>query len=145
MATARSLIDPIDLGGGRWLLAGGISALTLTNAGTPTAAAEIYNANTNTWTTVGSMATARGNHKGWALDGTRFLLAGGAAGSILSPTALSSTEIFSTVTNTFTAGPAMNVARAGAATYATPHGQVMVLGGGSVSGTIAKSTEWYFF
>jgi Galactose oxidase, central domain/Kelch motif len=147
MAVARSLIDPVDLGSGRWLLAGGINGITIIpfNPGNPTAAAEIYDAVANTWTTVGSMATARGNQKGWAIGNGQFLLAGGANGSILSPTALSSTEIFSTATNTFGPGPALSTPRAGAAAFPTPHGQVQLFGGASSGTTISNTTEWYFF
>lgn len=147
MANARSLTDPVDLGNGRWLLAGGINGITILpwNPGNPTATAEIYDAVANTWTTVGSMATARGNHRGWALGPTQFLLAGGANGSILSPTALSSTEVFSTATNTFSAGPPMNYARAGAAAFHTPQGQVHLFGGATTGGQITSSTEWYYF
>jgi hypothetical protein len=91
------------------------------------------------------LATARGNDKGWALGNGLFLLAGGANGSILSPTPLSTTEIFSTVTNTFSAGPAMTSARAGAAAYATPQGQIMLFGGATSGGLISNTTEWYYF
>lgn len=145
MATARSLVDPVDLGSNRWLLAGGISSVTLASPGTPTAAAEIYDAVANTWTSVGSMATPRGNHKAWALGGSQFLLAGGANGTILSPVPLSSTEVFSTVTSSFTPGPAMTTARAGAAAWNTPQGQVQLFGGGTTGGLISRSTEWYYF
>ncbi|MFY9343447.1 MAG: kelch repeat-containing protein [Planctomycetota bacterium] len=145
MATARSLIDPLPLGNNRWLFAGGISALTLTSQGTPTNTAEIYDAVANTWTTVGSMATARGNHKGWAISGTQYLLAGGANGTVLAPNALSSSEIFSTTTNTFSPGPNMNQARAGAAMFATPQGQVQLFGGATTGGVITATTEWYYF
>ena len=65
--------DPVSMLIGRWLLAGGISGLSFTNLGTPTTAAEIYDAVANTWTTVAPMATARGNHKAWALGGGQFL------------------------------------------------------------------------
>jgi hypothetical protein len=145
MATARAMIDPVDLGNNRWLFAGGISALTLVNAGTPTATAEIYNASTNVWTTVGSMATARGNHKSFARGNGQFLLCGGANGTILAPTALSSTEVFSTATNTFSPGPGLNTARAGAAMFHTPQGQVQLFGGATSGGVITNSTEWYYF
>ncbi|MFM1871296.1 MAG: hypothetical protein RL398_718 [Planctomycetota bacterium] len=145
MSSGRSMVDPIDLGGGRWLLAGGISSLTLTNLGTPTASAEIYNAGTNTWSAVGSMATARGNHKAFALGGGRWLLAGGANGTVLSPTALDSTEIFSLTTNAFTAGPQLQSARAGAAMFATPQGQIQLIGGATSGGSVTNSTEWYYF
>lgn len=145
MATSRSMVDPVDLGGNRWLLAGGISSLTLTNLGTPTAAAEIYDAVTNTWTAVQPMATARGNHKAWALGNGRFLLAGGANGTILSPVPLQSTEVFDAATNAFTAGPPMTTSRAGAAMYLTPQGQVQLFGGASTNGSISNTTEWYYF
>jgi hypothetical protein len=145
MNVARSLIDAQPLGAGRWLLAGGISALSLASPGTPTATAEIYDAAANTWTNVGSMATARGNHRSWDLGLGRHLLAGGANGTVLSPTALSSCEIFSTTTNTFTPGPAMNHARAGAAAFKTPHGQMQLFGGATTGGVITASTEWYYF
>ena len=145
MATSRSMSDPIDLGSDRWLLAGGISSLTLTNLGTPTANAEIYDAVANTWTSVGAMATARANHKGFALGGGRWLLAGGGNGTILSPVALSSSEVFSSATNGFTAGPALNSARAGAAAFQTPQGQVQFFGGATTGGSITNSTEWYYF
>ncbi|MCU0862177.1 MAG: kelch repeat-containing protein [Planctomycetes bacterium] len=147
MAVARSLIDAVDLGGGKWLLAGGINGITIIpfNPGNPTASAEIYDAIANTWTTVGPMATARGNQKGWPIGNGRFLLAGGANGSILSPTALSSTEIFSTATNTFSAGPPLSTSRAGAAAFLTPSGQLQLFGGASTGATISNTTEWYFF
>lgn len=147
MATARSLTDPVDLGNGRFLFAGGINGITIIplNAGNPTNTAEIYDAVANTWTTVGAMATARGNHRGWALGGGRFLLTGGANGSLLAPTPLNSTEIFDAATNAFTPGPAMNFARAGAAESVNNQGQVQVFGGGTIGGTITASTEWWYF
>ena len=147
MATARSLTDPVDLGNGRWLLAGGINGITIIpwNPGNPTATAEIYDAVANTWTTVGSMATARGNHRGFGLGNGQFLLVGGANGSMLSPTSLASTEVFSTASNTFAPGPAMNFARAGAVAFQTPQGQMQLFGGATTGGTITASTEWYYF
>jgi hypothetical protein len=80
-----------------------------------------------------------------ALPNGTFLLAGGANGSVLSPTALSSTEIFSPLTNAFTPGPAMNYARAGAAAFRTPQGQMHLFGGATTGGPITASTEWYYF
>lgn len=147
MATARSLVDAVDLGGDKWLLAGGINGLSLIpyNPGNPTAAAEIYDAAANTWTPVGAMATARGNHRGWALGNGRFLLAGGANSSILAPNPLSSTEVFSTATNSFSPGPAMTSARAGAAAFLTPQGQMMLFGGASAGNSIVNTTEWYYY
>lgn len=145
MSSPRSMIDPIPLGNHRWLVAGGISSLTLTNLGTPTATAEIYDAAANAWTTVGSMATARGMHKGWLLANGSALVSGGGNGTILAPVPLASSEIFSPATNTFSSGPSLNTARAGAAVFLTPHGQVHVFGGGTSNGAISNTTEWYYF
>lgn len=145
MAQPRSTVEPVDLGNGRWLMAGGINSLTLTNLGTPTNTAEVYDASTNAWTTVGAMATPRGNHQAWALGNGRFLLAGGANGTILGPVPLGSTEIFSTATNSFTPGPSMSMPRAGAAAFRTPQGQIQLFGGASTNGGAVNTTEWYYF
>ncbi|HLQ38114.1 MAG TPA: kelch repeat-containing protein [Planctomycetota bacterium] len=145
MATARSLIDAVALGNDRWLLAGGISSVSLSSPGTPTNAAEIYNAVTNTWSSAGAMATARGSQRSWALGGGRFLQAGGANGTILSPTPLAASEIYDSATNGWSTGPSLNYARAGAATFLVPTGQVQVFGGGTTGGVISANSEWYYF
>jgi len=147
MASSRALTYPVELAPGRWLVAGGMNGLSIIplNAGNPTAAAEIYDATLNTWTTVGSMGAARANHTGWSIGNGQFLLAGGGAGSVLSPTPLPSTEIFDTATNTFSPGPNMTSGRAGAAIYKTPHGQVHLIGGAATNTSITTATEWYYF
>lgn len=145
MSTAHSLIDAVPLGNDRWLVAGGITALTLTSPGTSTTVCEIYNAGTNTWTTTGSMATARGNHKTWSIGGGRFLSVGGGNGTLLAPVPLATGEIFDVATNAWTPGPSLTIPRAGAAAFLTPRGQVHVMGGGTSNGAIAISSEFYFF
>ena len=147
MSTSRALTDAVEIAPGKWLVAGGMNALSIIplNAGNPTATAEIYDSSLNTWATVGSLATARANIKGWAIGNGRFLLAGGGAGSILSPTPLSDTEVFDTATNTFSPGPTMNSGRAGAGMFSTPQGQVYLFGGAATSSMITTTTEWYFF
>ncbi len=145
MATPHSLVDAVPLGNDRWLVAGGISSLSLTNLGTPTAVAEIYDAVANTWAPAGSMATARGNHRAFALGGGRFLAVGGANGTILSPVPLASGEIYNQATNTWSAGPSLTIPRAGATVFLTPQGQIHVIGGGTTNGSIARNTEWYYF
>lgn len=144
MAGARSLTDATDLGNNRWLIAGGISALTLTNLGTPTNTAEIYDAVANTWSSAGSMATPRGNHRVIALGNGRWLHLGGANGDILNPVPLASGEIYDAATNSWSPGPSLTVPRAGFATFATPAGQVQMFGGGTAGGGITTLTEWYY-
>lgn len=145
MAGAHSMTDVTPIGNNRWLVAGGISSLTLTNLGTPTASAEIYDAVANTWSSAGSMATPRGNHKVFALGNNRFLHAGGANGDILNPVALGSTEIYNAGTNSWTAGPPLTIPRAGHAAFLTPRGQLQLFGGATTGGGISLTTEWYFF
>lgn len=147
MSTSRALTDPVEMAPGKWLVAGGMNGLSIIpfNPGNPTATAEIYDSSLNTWTSVGSLASARANLLGWSIGNGQFVIAGGGAGSILSPTPLSDTEIFDTATNTFTPGPTMNSGRAGAAMFLTPQGQVHLIGGAATISGITTTTEWYFF
>ncbi len=143
MATPRGVFSVADLGAGRYLVAGGISSLT--GLGAPTNAAEIYNASTNTWTAVGNLAAARGMSAVTPLGGGRFLFFGGADGSVSVPNALASSEIFDASTNAFTPGPTMNVTRAAFGAFASPTGQVHVIGGGTgATGTSTPSAEWFY-
>jgi hypothetical protein len=144
MTTPRSLTDATAIGSDRWLLAGGISTLTLTNVGTPTAAAEIYDAVANTWTAAGSMATARGNHKVFGLGNNRWLHAGGANGDILNPVPLSTTEIFDAGSNAWSLGPNLLQARAGAVILPAPTGEMQLFGGGTTGGGITRLVEYYY-
>src|SRR5205814_1151620 len=94
MGSARALIDPVALGNDRWLMAGGINQLTLANQGTPTNTAEVYDAAANTWSPAGAMSVARGLHKDWALGGGRFLIAGGANGTLQAPVPYGTPEVY---------------------------------------------------
>lgn len=147
MAEARALLDAVEIAPGRWLLAGGMNGLSIIpfNPGNPTASAEIYDAATNAWTTVGSMAQARANHTPWVRANGDVIIAGGGADSILSPTPLQTVEIFSPATNTFSAGQLLSEPRAAAAMVVTHQGQILLMGGASAGATIVDSTEWYYF
>lgn len=144
MGTPRAIFSVSDLGGGRFLAAGGISSLL--GLGAPTNTAEIYDVATNLWSaTAGNLGAARGMTSVIALGSGRFLHLGGADGTLLAPNALSSTEIFDSGTGRFTPGPALNISRAGFGVIATPTGQVHVIGGGTgTTGTSTTTTEWYF-
>ncbi|GAB4147798.1 MAG: hypothetical protein Fur0037_16060 [Planctomycetota bacterium] len=145
MGSARSLTDATEIAPGRWLLAGGISGLTLTNLGTPTSTAEVYDAATNSFSPAGAMATARGNHRVIGLGGGRWLHLGGANGNIMTPNPLSSGEIYDAASNSWSVGPSLTIPRAGYATFETPTGQVQIFGGGTSGGVITTLTEWYYF
>jgi len=147
MAEERALLDPIELEPGKWLLAGGMNGLSIIpfNPGNPTATAEIYDSTTNSWTSVAPMAQARANHQVWALGNDAFLVAGGAADSILSPTPLQTTEIYSATTQTFSPGPPLNAPRAAPAMIETHQGQILLMGGADTATSILDTTEWYYF
>jgi len=143
MRTARAIFSIADLGGGRFLVAGGMSSLL--SAGASTTAAEIFDAGTMSWTPVGSMATPRGMSTTIPLGGGRFMIAGGTDGTLTAPNALATTEIFDAATNAFTPGPTMNWSRVAFGTIATPTGQVHVIGGGTgTTGTSTTSAEFFY-
>lgn len=144
MDATRSLLEPVPLPNDRYLFAGGIGALSLTNLGTPTAASGIYDAVANTWTGIAPLNVARGYHRGWVLDNGDLMLAGGAAGNILTPVPLDSVEIYSVGSGTFALGPPMTIPRAGPARFRTPQGQVQLFGGGTTGNVIVNSSEFYY-
>ena len=147
MNTPRALLEPVEIDAGKWLVAGGMNGLSIIpwNPGNPTATAEIYDFATNSWTSVGSMATARAYQKGWSIGNGLFMLAGGGNGSVTGPTPLPDTEIFDTSTNTFSPGPMMSSGRAAAGIFHTPQGQVFLFGGAATTAMITTTTEWYYF
>ncbi|MGE3171423.1 MAG: Kelch repeat-containing protein [Planctomycetota bacterium] len=140
MAAARALIDPIDLGGDRWLLAGGIDA-----TGVSGATAEVYDAVANTWTAAGSMAAARSNHVAAPLGGGRWLVAGGADGTILAPVPLASVEIYDAVANSWSPGPSLSIPRTAAGSLITPRGTLHLVSGGTSNGALTRTSEWFHF
>ena len=144
MVTAHSLVDPVPLGSDRYLIPGGISALSLASPGTSSTACEVYNALANTFTAVGSMATARVNQRSFPLDSSRFICVGGGNGTLLAPIALATSEIFDAVTSTWSPGPALTVPRAAPAMFRSSRGQVHFIGGGTANGAIATSSEFHF-
>jgi len=147
MNADRALPNLAPLGGGRYLVSGGISNIVLTPApgATPTASAEIYDEASNSWSTTGSLSQARGLHLAMDMGNGRIMVAGGADGDVLSPVALASTEIFDDATGLWTAGPSLNQARAAFGAIVTPTGQWQVLGGGTgPTGAVTNRHESYY-
>lgn len=143
MATPRAIYSVADLGGGRFLLAAGVSSLL--GLGAPTTACEIYDANSNTFSAAGSMAAARGMSAVFALGSGRFLHIGGADGTLTNPNALASTEIYDMATNAFTAGPPLGSSRAAFGTFVAPTGQLHLISGGTgMNAASTPTTEWYY-
>jgi hypothetical protein len=91
------------------------------------------------------MAKARGLQSVFDLGGGKYLHVGGADGPLLTPNALSSTEIYDLASNLWSAGPSLTVSRSGFGSFVAPTGQVHILGGGSgISAPTVNTTEWYY-
>jgi hypothetical protein len=135
MSTPRQDAEAITLSNGDVLVAGGSGDDT----------AELYDPAANRWTaTANAMSTPRAVGGIAPLPAGRVLLAGG---EDLSGNAIASTDIYDPVTNTFTAGPPLNVGRLGFGMVPLPNGDVLVAGGldrGTVPPPIfAGQTEIY--
>ena len=114
---------------GRVLIAGGQDE----NAGPKsTNLAELYDPTNRTFTlTTGVLNVDRTDHSATLLPNGKVLIAGGTQTDPLHPgygTALSSTELFDPVYQTFTLGPNMSVARSGPMATLLPSGMVLISG-----------------
>jgi len=145
MSVPHALLDPVDLGNDKWLVAGGITSMSILTPGVSTDVAEIYDAAANSWSGAGNMATVRSNHKTFPFGGGQYLVVGGGNGTITSVVPLASGEIYDSNTNSWSTGPSLTVPRAAASMFMTPRGQAHFMGGSSTNGTTLLSTEWYFF
>jgi hypothetical protein len=107
---------------GRVLFAGGCAA---TGCSTISAAADIYNPLTNTWSTAGSLTVARGFPLAVTLRTGKVLAVGG-----LTPTGTTATtELYNPATRTWSAGPpTASIHYAGGLTL-LPDGKVLATGG----------------
>jgi hypothetical protein len=117
--TAVRLLD------GRVLLAGG---KIYNQGGAPTAAAEIYDPASGTFTFTGSMTTPRYSHSATLLPDGDVLIAGGSASSVTG-VPLATAELYSPISETFSAIGNMNTAHANHTATLLAHGKVLVAGG----------------
>ena len=118
LTSARALHTATLLQDGRVLVLGG------SNAGTPLAAAEIYDPDTTAWAPAGTLGTARDRHTATLLPNGKVLVAGGYAGA-----ALSSVELYDPTLGTWSPSTAMPRARYSAGAVLLSSGKVMVIGG----------------
>jgi len=135
LATARVLHSVVALPNGTVLVAGGAPTSTGANA---LSSAELYNPATQSFTTIGSMNSARAAFTMTVLQNGLVLVAGGLNGS----TVLSSAELFDPSTNTFTLLTAsLVVARSQHFATLLPTGEVLITGGSSSAGSSLASAE----
>ena len=141
--TATTLPNGLVLVAGGW----GWSLIGDFEVQEPTTAAEVYDAATDTWSSVAAMHTSRERHTAVSLADGRVLVAGGLTlmfegdfpGTIPTATA----EIYDPWSDTWVAAAPMTDARYGHTTTLLASGRVLVTGGMSDSYGVLASAETY--
>ncbi len=138
MRAARESATATLLPNGKVLIAGGLTTNDLTST-------ELYDPVAGTFAaSTPSMNTARDSATATLLPNGKVLIAGGFTGD--ANTALTSTELYDPVANTFAAAvstPVMNVPRTYAAATLLPNGKVLIAGGYNFPTGALISTELY--
>ena len=125
MATSRTRHTATLLSDGRVLVAGGWVARG--GSFDKLASAEVFDASTGSWTTVGSMASPRDSFTATRLADGRVLILGGWADGGLGPDATA--EVFDPLTGMFAAVNGMSIARGGHTATLLPDGRLLIVGG----------------
>jgi hypothetical protein len=129
------------LANGRLLVAGGVKS-----AGTGTAAADLFDPASATWTPAAPMSVMRSSHTATLLGDGRVLVTGGSTVSAVAAQGYvnaASAEIYDPVANTWTATPAMSVARSHHTATLLPDGKVLVVGGENLLYLVGATAEIY--
>jgi hypothetical protein len=125
----------VRLADGRVLLAGG---KIYNQGGAPTAAAEIYDPASGTFSFAGQMTTPRYNHTATLLQNGDVLIAGGSASGVTG-NPLASAELYDPASKTFSAISAMNSAHANHTATLLADGRVLIAGGSNRPNTTKNS------
>jgi uncharacterized repeat protein (TIGR01451 family) len=139
LATARAWHTATLMPNGEVFVAGG-SGGSLSNV-VPQASAELYDSRLGTFTTTGSLATARSSHTATLLTSGEVLVAGG-IGTAASGGYLASAELYVSWAGIFSARPSMATARDSHTATRLPGGQVLIAGGYD-NGTPLASAELF--
>ena len=138
LATARRLHTTTLLPNGKVLVAGGYNSSQIT------ASCELFTipspSDANTWSSTGSLPTARGQHTATLLPNGKVLITGG-IGSI-GNNHLSSAVLYDPTAGTWSSTGSMSTARAYHTATLLPNGKVLVAGGDSGSSYLS-SAELY--
>lgn len=125
MAADRAYHTAVPLSNGKVLVVGGVKIYGMSPS-TPLASAEIFDPGTGTWTTTGSLHTARVGNTETLLRNGQVLVTGG-KDSAYNP--LSSSELYDPVAGLWNISGAMTTAREGHTATLLLNGKVLVVGG----------------
>lgn len=139
---ARSNASAVLLGSGQILVAGGCVSSCL---GATTAGAELYNSVNGTWSSTGSMLTARTYFAMVMEPAGRVLVAGGCTGLNANgcSAVTAKAEYYNPTTGKWIALPPMHVARGSLTVTRLPNGQFLVAGGINAAGNPVSSAELF--
>ncbi len=140
MTAVRQGATATLLPNGSVLIAGGASQAG-SCAGCATAAVEIYNPLTKTFTRTSNMHARRRGHSATLLPNGSVLIAGGVDDA--SGTILASAEIYNSATRTFSPAASMSFARFGHVASTLASGKVLIAGGFDSPNTITNRAEIY--
>jgi N-acetylneuraminic acid mutarotase len=132
MAAARSNHTATLLPNGKVLVAAGVNSA---NPVIILSSAELYDPATGTWSTTGSMATARKLHTATLLSNGKDLVAGGTT----SGSDLTSAELYDPATGTWSTTGSMATARKSHTATLLSNGRILVAGGNGSSGNLATA------
>jgi Galactose oxidase, central domain len=137
LATARGEHTATLLPNGKVLVAGGEDFVY--GFGSILASAELYDSASGTWTSTGSLATARYGHTATLLPDGKVLVTGGSGGG---SSVLASAELYDPASGTWTATGSLGAARFDHTATLLPSDKVLVAGGVNSSGFLV-SAELY--
>ena len=140
MKTARAEFIALLLPSKKVLVAGGCTSYNATGCVAVTAAAELFNPATGTWTATGTMRAARMAMTGTMLLNGKALIAGGQTSA---SDALSSSELYNPATGTFTLTGRLITPRSGHTATLLTSGFVLMAGGENVTGISISKAELY--
>jgi N-acetylneuraminic acid mutarotase len=120
---------------GKVLVAGGYSESSPGATPTEVASAELYDPETNTWSSAGNLTTGAVGHTATLLPNGKVLVAGGLLNTYLQY----SSELYDPATNTWSGGGYMTTARYGHTATLLPNGKVLVAGCGWNTGVCANA------
>jgi N-acetylneuraminic acid mutarotase len=145
MSTPRWQHTGVVLQDGTVLVAGGSSGTCCDDPTALLASAEVYNPTANTWTVVGSMATARASHTAAVLGNGQAVVAGGMTAFVVTPYqngggTLASAEIYDPVAQVWSPAGTMLTSRTYHTMTVLPNGMVLVAGGESFEAAGSSTT-----